>query len=234
MPDRPYVLINVAMTADGKMDTAARRGAAISSPRDRARVDELRAGADAVMVGGRTLLGDDPKLTVKAAALRAARVARGLPENPAKVGVVTRPDLRPDAQFLTAGPARRIILTTEQATEAQRAALAAQGVEVAILGATQVDLPAALAHLKALGIARLMVEGGGTLNFDLLRLGLVDELQIYLAPLIFGGAGAPTLAAGPGLPRDAAIELQRTQVEAWDDGGVVVHYRVLNSLKENP
>ena len=70
--DRPYVHINVAMTADGKIDTFERRGAAISSTRDKERVDLLRAEADAVMVGGHTLLDENPKLTVKSADLRAA------------------------------------------------------------------------------------------------------------------------------------------------------------------
>jgi 2,5-diamino-6-(ribosylamino)-4(3H)-pyrimidinone 5'-phosphate reductase len=84
--NRPFVFINVAMTADGKIDTVERRGAAISSPGDKLRVDGLRAGADAILVGGRTLLDEDPKLTVKSEALRAARLARGLPPNPLKVG----------------------------------------------------------------------------------------------------------------------------------------------------
>ena len=224
--NRPYVLINVAATADGKIDTVEGRGAAISSPRDKERVDRLRAASDAVMVGGHTLLGEDPKLTVKSPALQAERVARGESPHPAKVGIVSRPDLRADAQFLTAGPARRILFTTAQATPAQLALLRERGAEVYVLGETCVDLPAALATLKDLGVNRLMVEGGSTLNFELLRLRLVDEVQMYLAPLIFGGARAPTLAGGAGLPRDQAIPLHATSVEVWDDGGVVLHYAV--------
>ncbi len=223
---RPYVLMNVAATADGKIDTVARRGAAISSVRDKERVDRLRAAADAVMVGGHTLLEEDPRLTVRSPALQAERVARGLPPHPARVGVVSRPDLPPDARFLTAGPARIILCTTAQATPDQLAALRERGVEVYVLGAVQVDLAAALSMLKDRGIARLMVEGGSTLNFELLRQGLVDEVQIYIAPLIFGGGLAPTLAGGAGLPRDEALALRRTDVEVWDDGGVVLYYSV--------
>ena len=74
--ERPFVFINVAMTADGKIDTVARKGAPISSERDKERVDQLRAESDAVMVGGRTLLDEDPKLTVKLETLRKDRVAR--------------------------------------------------------------------------------------------------------------------------------------------------------------
>ncbi len=69
--NRPFVFINVAMTADGKIDTFQRKGAAISSARDKDRADKLRAEADAVMVGRRTLLDEDPKLTVKSNLLRA-------------------------------------------------------------------------------------------------------------------------------------------------------------------
>src|SRR5512138_2689768 len=102
--NRPFVFINVAMTADGKIDTFQRQGAAISSERDKERVDRLRAEADAIMVGGKTLLDEDPKLTVKSEELRAARVLRGLPPNPIKVCVVTEAHIRPDSDFLNAGP----------------------------------------------------------------------------------------------------------------------------------
>ena len=224
---RPFVLINVAATVDGKLDTAERRGAPISSERDKARVDRLRAEADAVMVGGHTVLGDDPRLTVKSATLRAERIARGLSEHPVKVAVVTRPDIRRDSRFLTSGPARIILFTTSQASAAQLALLDGLGVETHVLGASAVDLPAALATLQALGVNRLLVEGGATLNFELLRLRLVDELHLYVAPLIFGGASAPTLAAGDGLPRDRAIQLRRLDTEAWDDGGLLVRYAVI-------
>ena len=67
--NRPYTFINVAMTADGKIDTFERKGSAISSKRDKSRVDELRAAADGILVGGRTLLDETPKLTVKSEAV---------------------------------------------------------------------------------------------------------------------------------------------------------------------
>src|SRR5215210_7034509 len=88
--NRPFVFVNAAITVDGKLDTVAREGATISSRADLARVDRLRAESDAVMVGGRTLLQEDPKLTVKSPALRSERLERGLDENPMKVAVVTK------------------------------------------------------------------------------------------------------------------------------------------------
>jgi 2,5-diamino-6-(ribosylamino)-4(3H)-pyrimidinone 5'-phosphate reductase len=89
-----------------------------------------------------------------------------------------------------------------------------------------VDLQKALAILKELGVNRLMVEGGATLNFELLQLGLADEITIYMAPLIFGGASAPTLAAGSGLERSAALPLSLIHVEQHEDGGVVLKYQL--------
>ena len=227
--NRPYVHINVAATADGKIDTFERRGAAISSTRDKERVDKLRAEADAIMVGGRTLHAEDPKLTVKSEALRNERLARGLPANPAKVGVTSRLNLKPDSNFLNAGSARVILFTTAQTDESQLAMLRSRSAEVFVHQAERVNLNSMLATLKEIGIHRLMVEGGATLNFELLRLGLVDELMIFVAPMIFGGEKAPTTAAGSGLVRSAAIPLKLVNVESWEDGGVVLQYKLERS-----
>ena len=220
--NRPFVFINVATSADGKTDTYERRGASISSAADKARVDELRASADAIMVGGHTLLDEDPKLTVKSAELRAGRKARGLSENPMKVGIVTRAEIKPGADFLDAGPARVTVFTTTQSTPEQVDGLKSAGAAVFILGEKRVDLCQALETLKSLGVERLMVEGGGTLNFELLRLGLVDELTIYMAPMLFGGATAPGMAAGDGLVRPAAIPLRLLETQILDEGGGVL------------
>jgi len=223
--NRPFVFVNVAMTADGKIDTVQRKGAGISSPRDRERVDELRAGADAVMVGGKTLLDEDPKLTVRSEELRAGRIGRGRSPNPVKVGVVTRAIIKEDSQFLNAGPADIVIFTTRRTSKRHLSRLTSRGVDVYVDDAEKVDLERALATLKELGIDRLMVEGGGTLNFELMRLGLVDEVTAFVAPLIFGGEAAPTMAAGSGLERSAAIPLQLIEVEKWEDGCVLLKYQ---------
>lgn len=223
--DRPYVHINVAATADGKIDTFERKGAAISSARDKERVDKLRAEADVVMVGGRTLRDEDPALTVKSKLLREERLALGLTENPAKVGVASRLDLKPDSNFMAAGPARIILFTTPRTKESKLAELRAQGAEIHVLGEERVDLIGALKILKENGVNRLMVEGGATLNFELMRLGLVDELTIYVAPMIFGGETAPTTAAGSGLARSGAIPLRLIESESWEDGGVLLKYQ---------
>lgn len=228
--NRPYVFINIAMTADGKIDTFERKGAAISSQRDKERVDVLRAEADAIMVGGRTLLGEDPKLTVKSEGLRAERAARGLSPNPVKVGIVTQADIKPDSAFLNTGPAGIVIFTTRQTSKDEVSFLESRGAKVYVDDTDRVNLPNALATLKELGINRLMVEGGATLNFELLNLGLVDEVKVYIAPMIFGGETAPTMAAGSGLMRSEAIPLKLIHIEKWDDGGVLLQYLLERSI----
>lgn len=224
--NRPFVFINVAMTADGKIDTFERKGSAISSKQDKERVDMLRAEADAVLVGGKTLLEELPKLTVKSEALREGRIQQGRSPNPIKVGVVTVADIPIDSDFVKAGDARVVIFTTHRTSKEQLERLRTRGVEVFADDAPRVDLVKMMSTLKEIGVGRLMVEGGGTMNFELLRLGLVDELTLYIAPMIFGGANAPTLADGLGVPRDAAIEMRLQHIQQWDDGGVVLKYKI--------
>jgi 2,5-diamino-6-(ribosylamino)-4(3H)-pyrimidinone 5'-phosphate reductase len=224
---RPHILVNVAMTVDGKIDSVARKGISISSSEDKARVDRLRASMDAVLVGGRTLIDEDPKLTVKSAALRAERKVRGLEENPVKVGIVSVANLKLDGSFLTTGPARRFIYTTSRTTSEQITLLENSGAQVFVVGGKQVDLQAAVASLHDQGIRELIIEGGGTIIAEFFRLGLVDELTIYIAPRIFGGASAPTLADGPGILPGLAPGLFLESLEKFDDeGGILVHYTV--------
>lgn len=223
--DRPFIRMNVAATADGKIDTFERHGAEISSTRDKERVDKLRAESDAVMIGGRTLHDEDPKLTIKSDLLRAEREALGLAANPTKVGLASRLELKPNSNFLTAGPARIMLFTTSQTPESQLAMIRSAGAEVFVLDGERVDLVTALRIMKENDIENLIVEGGATLNFELINLGLVDELTLYIAPMIFGGETAPTLAAGFGRVRSAAIPIKLIESTEWEDGGVLLHYR---------
>ncbi len=215
------------MSADGKIDTYQRQGTTLSSPEDKARLDRLRAGVDAVMVGGRTLLNEDPKLTVKSEELRAERKRLGQVENPAKVGIATVAKLDPEGDFLTTGPSEKYVFTTSRTSKSQVKKLERCGVKVFVHSGEQVDLEGAMHALSQAGIHRVLVEGGGRLIAECLRLYLVDELSVYIAPLILGGAAAPTLADGPGFLRDRAPRLKLDGLERLDaSGGIVIHYTV--------
>lgn len=222
---RPYVILNVAVTADGKIDTAERMGAAISSDEDAERVDQLRSEVDAILVGGRTLLENDPRLTIKSDKLRQERILRGLDANPIKIGVVTKADLDQGSRFLTYGPARVMIFTTEQTQPTQVKNLEKWGARVLVRGREHVDLTQMMQQLHEAGIKRMLTEGGGTLNESLLRMGYIDEIYIYVAPMIFGGATAPTFVDGQGLKGENAIVLELIEVRSMAGGGLLIHYK---------
>jgi len=232
--NRPYTFINVAMTTDGKIDTFERKGSAISSKQDKERVDQLRAAADGILVGGKTLLEEQPKLTVKSEALREVRIQRGLSPNPIKMGVTTsiaNADILLESDFIKVGPARIVIFTTSQTSISQIELLRAHGVEVFFDDAPHVDLNKMMLTLKKIGVDHLMVEGGGTVNFELIRLGVVDEIILYVAPMLFGGATAPTLADGLGLTRSDAVPLKLMNVETHEDGGIILRYKLQVTLE---
>jgi 2,5-diamino-6-(ribosylamino)-4(3H)-pyrimidinone 5'-phosphate reductase len=225
--NRPRILVNAAISVDGKMDSTARKGMTVSSTADKARVDRLRASMDAVLVGGRTLLDEDPKLTVKSLALRSERKAAGLDENPVKVGVVSLADLKLDGNFMASGSSHRLIYTTRRTLPGQIRRLENAGAQVFTMGDQRVDCNAMLASLYDQGIRKGMVEGGGTLIAEFFRLDLVDELMLYIAPRIFGGSTAPTLADGPGfLPEQMPLLRLEAADEFDDEGGVFIHYLI--------
>ncbi|NJD58616.1 MAG: 2,5-diamino-6-(ribosylamino)-4(3H)-pyrimidinone 5'-phosphate reductase [Anaerolineales bacterium] len=221
---RPYVILNVAVTADGKTDTYKREAASISSTEDMHRVDQLRASVDAILVGGRTLMENDPRLTIKSAELQEQRIRQGLTPNPTKIGVITQAELAPGCRFLIFGPAEKMIFTTRQTSQEQINGLEKLGASVFIMGDERVDLIEMMHQLWQAGIRRVLVEGGGTLNSELLRLQLVDKINIYLAPMIFGGKTAPTFVDGLGFNSEEAVRLKLSGIEQLTGDGIVLHY----------
>ena len=153
------------------------------------------------------------------------RLNNGLPENPAKVGIASTIRLDPQGDFVTAGPARRLIYTT-QATPADTInQLKALGVEVLVHQGERVDLIRMLADLKNYGFNKIMLEGGSTIISEFIRLGLADELRLYLAAKVFGGENAPALVGGSGWPASAAKSLKLESVKQFDaEGGILLHY----------
>ena len=217
-----HVVVNAAMSVDGKLSSRRREQIAISGPDDFDRVDRLRADSDAVMVGVGTILADDPSLTVDDADRRAARADRGDPENPARVIADSRIRTPPDATVLD-GRAQTYLLVSEAAPPDFIEEMEDAGAYVIAAGQDRVDLTTTLAKLEGDGIDQLMVEGGGELIFGLLEEALVDELFVYIGPKVIGGRDAPTLADGDGFIEDFP-EPELAGVERVDDG-VVLHWQ---------
>ena len=213
-----HVLVNVAVSADGKLSTRRREQIAISGEADFARVDRLRAEADAVAVGVGTVLADDPSLVRHDEAHRAdLRGEDAAP--PARVVADSRCRTPADADVL-AGDPETYVLTSEAAPTERREALRAAGATLVVAGRERVDLPEAFGALEADGVDRLMVEGGGELVFSLFEADLVDELSVFVGGVVLGGREAPTLADGEGFVDDFP-RLELEGVERLDDGVVL-------------
>lgn len=221
-----HVVVNAAISADGKLSTRRREQVAISGPDDFDRVDALRAESDAVMVGVGTVLADDPHLTLDDEQRVIAREERGEPPHPARVIADSRARTPSDARIVD-DSATTYLLTSEDAPAERIEALAERGVEIVVAGEGRVDLSEGLPALAARGIDRLMVEGGGELIFSLFEAGLVDELSTYVGPTIIGGRDAPTLADGEGFV-EGFSELELSAVDRMGEG-VLLRWRVRSS-----
>jgi riboflavin-specific deaminase-like protein len=221
---RPFVFINMAMTADGKIASVDHKVTSFSSCADHAHLLELRDKADAIITGAGTLnaqpkttLGPGPK-SRKNPPLRVIASGRGQVDLQHKL-------------FRTKG-APTIILTTERIGRKRLKALKAAADTVEICGENEIDFLRALGLLRAeWGVKRILSEGGGHLNDSLFRAGVVDELNLTVCPLILGGTDAPTISDGIGFDRlsDAAQFKLKSQKLVNDEMFLV--YRAVRNSK---
>ncbi len=215
--DRPFVYMNMAMTADGKVTSAAREYPSFTSRRDRVNMDRLRAEADAILVGAGTLRADDPPLHVRDPEMRAYRRSLGKPDGLLNVLVSAGLAVDPESGFFRAGGAAgRIVATVDEAPAERVRALEAHA-EVWRLGRGAVDIRELLRRLRARGVERLLVEGGGETNWAFVRDDLLDELHVTVAPALLGGRAAPTLVEGDGLAMAEQRRLALVSVERHED-----------------
>ena len=209
---RPHVIVNAAMSADGKIALPSRIGVRLSNDEDLRRVHELRASCDAILVGVGTVLMDNPKLTVK------KEYAKG--PNPLRI-VLDSDGSCPENAAVFDGSAPTLIVTNTSSTKTFRNA------EVIRCGDDQVDVPKLLGILHERGVKRLLVEGGSTANWSFLHAGLVDELLVFVGSLVIGGHSTPTLVGGEGVTRlEDAIRLQLRRASPVGDG-VLLEYAVV-------
>ncbi len=183
---RPYVILNAAMSLDGKI--ASKTGdSKLSCEEDWIRVHELRKSVHAIMVGINTIIKDNPKLTV-----------RKIPceKNPIRVVIDSKARTPENARVLSKD-APTIIAVSEKAPE-EKIKILEKKSKVIICGKNKVDLQKLLKELYKLGVKKLLLEGGGTLNWSMLKNKLVDEIRIAIAPVIVGGTEAITLVEGEG------------------------------------
>jgi riboflavin-specific deaminase-like protein len=207
---RPYVLLNMVSTLDGRATLGGRSGP-IGNQADRELFHGLRTATDAVMAGAGTVRVERYRALVRQQAARTLRHRRGLAEEPLACIVSGRLALAADIPLLEDPDARVAIVTSSAASLPDTAA------HIDYVRAEHdglLDLPAALGELRTrLGVRTLLCEGGPHLNAQLLAAGLVDELFLSLAPKLAGGdTMSEVLRILAGAEEDPPVELELVSV----------------------
>nr|WP_083810057.1 2,5-diamino-6-(ribosylamino)-4(3H)-pyrimidinone 5'-phosphate reductase [Methanothermococcus okinawensis] len=218
---KPYVISNVGMSLDGKLATID-NDSRISGEEDLKRVHNIRKNVDGIMVGIGTILKDDPRLTVH-------KIDAKIGDNPIRIVIDSNLRIPLNARVLNKD-AKTIIATTLKDTpnkiEKINKLKDMENVEIIRTGIEKVNLKKLMEILYKKGIKKILLEGGGTLNWGMFKENLVDEVSVYVAPKIFGGVGAPTYVDGEGFKTvDECVKLKLEKYYPFDEG-IVLEFKV--------
>ncbi len=204
---KPFVLVNCAMSADGKLAGPERKQVRISSEEDMVRVKNLRKRYDAILVGVGTVIADDPHLTIKNATYE---------ENPVRIVLDSHGRIPSDARVLD-DRAPTVIVTDNECTKDW-------GSNVTVIrgGSGRINLTDVLHILaKDLGIENMIVEGGGEVIASFFREKLVDRYSVFVGGLLIGGRTSPTPADGEGWLAPEGIKLSLDSAEVLGNGALL-------------
>lgn len=208
---RPYVIINCAMSLDGKIALPSKIQTKISSEKDIVRVHKLRNECDAILVGIGTVLSDDPKLTVKEKYVKN-------PSQPYKIVIDSKLRIQKNAKIFENNKA--IVATTIGKSKNLPC-------EIIECGDEKVDLKKLLEILSSKGIKKILVEGGGTIIWSFLKERLADEIYVFIGNIIIGGKNSPTLADGEGAKNfNEIISLELKSIKKLNNG-ILLKYKVI-------
>lgn len=214
---KPRVILNAAMTLDGKIATKM-DSSEISGEEDLLRAHRLRQESDAIMVGINTVLADDPRLTVHKISVNPA-------DNPLRV-LVDSQARTPLSSRILSKDAPTIIAVSKKAPE-DRVKQLGQHAKILVCGDERVDLECLMENLGRQGIGTLMLEGGSTLNYSMITKGLVKEVRVCVAPMIVGGSQAKTLVDGDGMDyMSQAVKLKLKKFYTLGED-LILEYEVL-------
>jgi len=198
----PYVILSAAISIDGKI--ATRTGnSKLSSNEDLRRLHKLRTKVDAIIIGKNTLMRDDPLLTV--------RYAKG--KNPIRIILDSKGDISTKSKILqTSAKVPTIIAVSKKITKSNLQKLNKFPVEIIITGENYVNIRSLLKKLSERKIRTILVEGGGTVNWEFIKQNLFDELIITLSPFIIGGNDSISFVQGSGF--DSISKLTNLQLKS--------------------
>jgi 2,5-diamino-6-(ribosylamino)-4(3H)-pyrimidinone 5'-phosphate reductase len=213
------VLINAAMTIDGKIATNL-GDSRISSKQDLRRLHRLRSSVDAIIIGISTVIVDNPRLTV--------RLVKRHGTTPVRIIVDSIGRIPLDSKILkSASKINTIVAVTKRASDERIDKIKSAGAIVIVAGTKTVDLKELFFILKKMGFNKILVEGGGELNWSILQLRIVNELMVTVAPRIVGGRTATTLVEGDGYERISdGIKMELIKVSRQNNGEVVLYYKL--------
>ena len=215
---RPHVIINCAMSADGKIALPSRKQVRISCNEDIKRMYNLRNEVDAVLVGIGTILSDDPKLTIKEKYVKN-------PKQPLRI--VLDSNCRTPKDALVLNDSAETLIITKNGNEKQFDCKHIGVVGCKIDNEGYIDLNCVLDLLSKKGVKKLLVEGGSTVIWSFLKKKLVDDLFIYIGPYVIGGKDTPTVADGSGIKNEnELLSLRIVNVKRLDEGALI-QYKVL-------
>ena len=224
--DRPFVAINMVMSADGRtVVDGTERG--LGSKLDQRLMRELRVHFDVVMNGGATFRASGTSARLNDPGLEQWRLDRGMSASPISAVLTRSGDLPPERRFFTDDGFEAVIYLSSAAPDAFRRDLESRGRPVIVVP-EQREAIAALDHMKReLGASRVLVEGGATLNGELISQELVNEYFLTLAPRIVGGDSAHPAVQWPGEPTAAGIrQLTLVHARPAETGELFLRYRV--------
>ncbi|MBP2355061.1 5-amino-6-(5-phosphoribosylamino)uracil reductase [Kribbella aluminosa] len=205
----------MAASIDGYIDDNTDERLLLSNDEDFDRVDEVRAGVDAILVGANTIRRDNPRLLVRSDDRRKRRVDAGQPESPIKVTISAGGDFDPASKFFSAGDVDKVVYVP---TSAVGTATAAVGAVSNVVGTGEkVDLGFVLDDLGRRGVRRLMIEGGGTIHTQFLAAGLADEIHLVVAPFFVGDSTAPRFVGEATFPQSPANRMHLAEVKQIGD-----------------
>ncbi|WP_295919643.1 bifunctional diaminohydroxyphosphoribosylaminopyrimidine deaminase/5-amino-6-(5-phosphoribosylamino)uracil reductase RibD [Anaerovibrio lipolyticus] len=207
--EMPFVALKTAMSLDGKIATATGQSQWITNEASRLRTHELRDVYDGIMVGINTAIKDNPSLTT--------RLPNNMGKNPVRIVVDSKARLPLNSNLVTDGKAQTIVAVSGAASAGAVQDLRDAGVQVISAGEDKVNLSQLLKKLAEMNICSILVEGGGQLNFSMLKAGLVDKVYAFIAPKLIGGKNALTPVEGDGFGElSQAVELENAEAELID------------------